>query len=88
MPGGRGKKGESSESDKRGGRGGRGGTNTRGARNTQRGRKPVTRASSRSTETLEKETSAETNNDWLIIILLLVFRIFLRTGLILFDFRG
>ena len=70
MPGGRGKKGESSESGKwggRGGRGGRGGTNTRGAKNTQRGRKPVTRASNRSIETLEKETFAETDilhKDW------------------------
>src|SRR5437763_8321351 len=61
MPGGRDKKGESSESGKRGGRGGRGGTNTREARNTQRGQKPVTRASNRSTKTLKKETSAKTD---------------------------
>ena len=39
----------------RGGRGERGGTNTGGARNTQRGWKPVTRASNRLTETLKKK---------------------------------
>ena len=34
----------------------------------KRGRKPVTRASNRSTETLKKETSAETANNHLYLL--------------------